>query len=460
MANIDDVKTPAFLSARRTTNQTIPGGHTWNNVCIIMNSSEGTGIAYDENTGIFALEGAKTYRITAQLGWESRARCLYTIPNVFIFRLVNLKTGEHIGPCAEAQGPSSPYIDAKASSGFLDVIYTPLVTGHYCLKTDTTASIDPTYSIRADVSTYLNITELTNGGKLAYLSARRSTPQIIETGTWATRVVNILESEVKAYGMTFSSDGYFVLQGGVTYRITAQLGWEATSLEWYAFGLFDSAGKQIGPAAEALARDLGTWNVSGGVLDVIHTPEQDGKYALRVAPGVKAGPTSRIRADVGTFLNIISLTGTRTQGYAVMRLSEDQHIPEGRTWASENVKLNQLTTNSDIIVTPDGMFSLLGGITYRITAQLGWKTKQFSDEYSVKFYAFGLFHEETCAYIGPQAEVLEREMRTGNTPCGVLDVIFTPQNTGWYYLKIAKSVDAGWNKVMRAGDTFMNIVIL
>jgi hypothetical protein len=446
---------PEFLSARRSTNQTIEDGHTWGRVTIDMNSSTGK-ITYDPLQGYFMLEEGKTYRITAQLGWLHPTK---SSPLYFSFELVDYETGDQFATVAEAVGLGSTYKSRIVSAGFFDVIYSPPKTGTYYLRVlhddDGRSTIPSDYVIRADVSSYLNIVELVSGGPLAYLSRKRSSPQTITGGTWAN--VNIkMNSELGSREIEYTENGNFTLKAGVTYHITAQLGWKASSPEFYAFGVFNAGNdEQIGPLAEALPPNRKTWNVSGGVLDVIYTPDEDGTYCLRMAPNVTAGPSSKIRHDVGTCLNIVVLQGTQPQEYVTTRLSEDQSIPEDHMWDNHVIIMDTAKGTANIrYETESGQFQLVADTTYRITAHLGWETDEKT------FYAFGLFGVKHDNQIGPLAEVLHRELNTCNASGGVLDVIFTPRDTEWYHLKMDQGVKANHNSVLRKNSTFMNIVAL
>jgi hypothetical protein len=445
---------PEFLSAQRSTNQVIKAGDTWGRVTIVMDSSTGK-LNYDPLRGYFMLDEGKTYRITAQLGWLHPTK---STPIYFSFGLVDFETDDQIGTVAEAVGLGSTYTPRIVSSGFFDVIYSPPKNGAYSLRVlydDSRSTIPSDYAIRADVSSYLNIVELVSGGPLAYLSRKRSSPQTISGGTWAN--VNIkMDSELGNRGIEYTANGNFTLKGGVTYHITAQLGWEATTPEFYAFGVFNVGNdERIGPLAEALPPNRKTWNVSGGVLGVIYTPDEDGTYCLRMAPDVTAGPSSKIRHDVGTCLNIVVLQGSQPQEYVTTRLSEDQSIPKDHTWDNRVIIMDSAKGTPNIqYQTESGQFKLVADTTYRITAHLGWETDEKT------FYAFGLFNVKHDTQIGPLAEVLHRGANTCNASGGVLDVIFTPWDTEWYHLKIDQGVQANHNSVIRKNSTFMNIVTL
>jgi hypothetical protein len=135
-----------------------------------------------------------------------------------------------------------------------------------------------------------------------YLAAKRFASQRISSGTWGGVVIKM---DDKRGGIEYDIDtGIFTLEGGNTYRVTAQVGWVAGTPEFYAFGVFNvDTGTQIGPLAEALPPNRDTCNASGGVLDVIFAPPQAGKYHLKMAPNVSASSRSYVNCDC-TFLNI------------------------------------------------------------------------------------------------------------------------------------------------------------
>jgi cytoskeletal protein CcmA (bactofilin family) len=144
-----------------------------------------------------------------------------------------------------------------------------------------------------------------------FLSGRRSVRQTINTGTWAGRNI-IMDSIQESFGISYdTNDGSFTLEGGVTYRVTAQLGWQGTDSHYCAFRLINTlTNDQIGPAAEVVG--LTGSNGSSPVLDVIFTPRETGYYCLRMMTNVTASPTSYIRHDVGTYMNILAVSGRPT----------------------------------------------------------------------------------------------------------------------------------------------------
>ena len=253
---------------------------------------------YNPYAGVFTLPGKKVYRVTAQLGWEA-----YT-PEFYAFGLYDANTGEQIGPLAEALPPNRN--TCNASGGLLDVIITTgLYDRKYRLKMAPNVTAGPSSEIRADVGTFLNIAEIT--ADKSYLSTTCLTNQL-PYNTWNNQIIGMIIQQQYGDIRYYPNVGVFTLPGGKTYRITAQLGWDAKNPEFYAFGLFDISGNKYGQLAESLPPNAKTWNASGGVLNVIFTtPARGGDYCLRMAPNVTAGPSSEIRADVSTFMNIVEM---------------------------------------------------------------------------------------------------------------------------------------------------------
>jgi hypothetical protein len=293
---------------------------------------------------------------------------------------------------------------------------------------------------------------------IPYLTAGRNTNQRISKGTWENVVIgwDVRDSHNIDYK---PASGGFQLIAGWTYHFTVQLGWEGKDPGWYAFGLFnDTTGERVGPLAEALSPNAGTSNASGGLLSVIYTPDEDGAYVIRMAPGVKAGPSSSIRANVSTILNIVRVD----DDFRRAERSTSQTIPQGKTWANEDIRMNQSTGKFYTGIDYDndtGIFSLKDStVAYRITAQLGWEGKDPG------WYAFGLYDINGNQF-GPLAESLSPNRNTSNASGGILDVILVPSWFGMYTpetkyrLKIAPNVTAGSSSKIRADtSTFLNIV--
>jgi hypothetical protein len=309
--NIVPVTAPC-LSARRLKNQILKPEQkpeeTWKDRHINLdNITYNSGINYYEykrGSNIrwyFKPEGGKTYRVTAQLGWEADTSGYYQ------FGLFVANDDIQIGPLAEALPPNA--YTSNASSGLLDVIFTPFRSDPYTLRTSPGMVAGLNSEIRANVGTILNIVELP--ASKSYLSTRRFSDQLIDTRATDPFRKDIRMNMQAQHGdiAYFPEYGVFTLQEGKAYRITAQLGWEASEPRYYKFGVFDfDTNDQIGPAAELLPPGLGTsWNASGGVLDVIHVPLKSGKYVLRVIPDGISGTTGTVRGDVDTFMNVVEL---------------------------------------------------------------------------------------------------------------------------------------------------------
>jgi hypothetical protein len=422
-----------YLAANRTTQQTIPSKETWGDKFVIMNDHQGVGIQYDNNTGSFTLEKDKTYRITAQLGWEANT------PEYYKFGLFNKNTGEQIGPLAEALPPKRN--TCNASGDLLDVIFTPRAAGQtYCLRIAPGVTAPSSSKIRADVSTFLNIVPLADAQfEPLYLSARRSSKQKLLRGGYKWGNVRILMNDVqKDSTIPYDVSGNFTLEKGKKYRITAQLGWEASTPEYYKFGLFNAdTDEQIGPLAEALPPNLNTYNASSGVLDVIHAPTVTGKYYLKMSSDVTAPRSSVIRDDVSTFLNVVEVS-TKLYGETIKRLT-NQTIPSG-TWSYKKIVTD---ANNENEPCQDKIF-LKKGDVIRVTAKLGWEAK------TPEFYAFGWFNVDTDQKFGTLAEALPPNANTCNASGGVLDTIFTVDRDTYYTLRMTRDVTAPATSSVRA----------
>ena len=158
-----------------------------------------------------------------------------------------------------------------------------------------------------------------------YLAASRATNQTIGSGSWSN--INVIMNSVReSSGITYNtSTGVITLAGGVTYRITAQMGWTSGTAYTYGFRLVESvSGVQIGPDAQTSAPTSSFTNAPGPVLDLILTPSTTTDYRLRMSTFVTASTAEQIRSDSGTFLNIVGLgsgfsTGLPTTGNIDMR---------------------------------------------------------------------------------------------------------------------------------------------
>jgi hypothetical protein len=428
---------PTYLTVKGT--QGISSG-TWSGVAIRLNTKLEGNIEYDTNTGIFTLEGDKAYRVTAQLGWEAKTAQFYQ------FGVFNVDTGKQLGPLAEALPPNRN--SCNASGGLLDVILTPPSTGKYYLKMASSVTAPPSSFIRSDC-TFLNITQVIGEG----LSVKCSSKQILSPPITSWKSSLIRFDDVTFQNGIDYDQGNFTLNCGKTYRITAQLGWEATTAQFYAFGLFNAdTGKQIGPAAESLPPNRNTSNASGGVLDVILTPLESRRYCLMMTPNVTAGASSVIRADVSTFLNIVEVPDSKS--YVSTRRFTDE--------SGAGFKMNIQEQRGNIPYFPeDGVFILQKYKTYRITAQAGVQGT------GPGVYPIGLFDYDTHHQIGTFAEAVSPNKDTMNASGGVLDVIFTPTDTGIlpyasgrYHVRMAQVVSTGSFSVRGDVSTYMNVVEL
>ena len=439
---------PMYLQSHRTEMYKIPSGSTWANKIISMDYVEQHGIMYDIDAGVFTLEAGVTYRITAQLGFEGD---YYRSgkPTFYAFGLFSYHRsgGEQIGPLAESLSIGAN--SSNASGGVLDVIHTPLITRKYCIKMAPNVVASSSSILRTE-GAFLNIVQVMPCTET--LSARRFTNQQISSGsTWANRNI-IMRSDRHDGSIEYDENtGEFTLNGGVTYRITAQLGWLASTPGWYAFGLFDAyTNKQIGPLAESLSPNMGTSNASGGILDVIYTPLDTRPFCLRMSPNVTADSSSRIRFDVSTFLNIVSIPEEKS--YMSARRFARQ-IPTPDDHGNKVIKMHIQEKIGTIEYSPDsGTFTLEGGKTYRITAQLGWEAD------IPGYYRFGCYDGEDILAVG---ESMAPSYPDGYliAPATVLDAIIAPSDTIECTLYVLR--DAGISSKIRADvSTFMNIVEL
>ena len=167
------------------------------------------------------------------------------------------------------------------------------------------------------------LTGINTKGK--YVAVGRKTNQKIGINqSWAGRDVIFddirAQSNIEYYPFT----GIFRLEGGVTYRITAQLGWKSNGGYSFAFMLYDwDKGVQVYQRAESLSINLDTYNASSPMLDIVVTPTTTTKYSLRIADGVTAGKDEEIRYDVGTFLTIVAIG--RSDGFSSEPLKVSAH---------------------------------------------------------------------------------------------------------------------------------------
>ena len=377
-----------------------------------------------------------------------------------------------------------------------------------------------TSSVRADVSTSWTIVQLPNMQGPLYLSARRETPSTIDAETWSNRVIRMPDI-LGSRGIRYSPTTGIITFGKInSYRITAQLCWEASTPEFYTFGLFNAVtGEQVGPLAEALPPNMKTGNISSGLLDIIFTPVEFGKYHLKMSRAVSAPVTSRIRADTGTYMNIVTMNDSPS--FLSVGRKTDQQLTKSKTWANQFIDMNGsfLAKKGDIDYWGSGL-RLKGGRTYRITAQLGlgettpemyeialfeqrmveeaiqiegervesW-LKSIKNELNVMFrqlggnvgvepwlnniqekldefphqkrYDAGVKSYLKTIQVDPREQILPSKMTTCSTSTGVIDMIVSPSVDTVYYLKTIPFEKVNQSCVIRADvGTIMNVVEL
>jgi hypothetical protein len=142
-----------------------------------------------------------------------------------------------------------------------------------------------------------------------YLSAQRTRNQT-SSGYWSGQTI-IMDTVLEGKGIQYDKTaGTFILEKGITYRIVAQLTWQARTGYYYPFKLINNGTKeQIGILSEAFACNLDrAANTAGTLLDMIVTPSRDIQCCLQMAEGTAQGG-EQLRFDVGTFLNIFEITG-------------------------------------------------------------------------------------------------------------------------------------------------------
>lgn len=94
----------------------------------------------------------------------------------------------------------------------------------------------------------------------------------------------------------------------VTYRITAKLSFDGIYPNFYKFKVVNrNTGEQIGSAAILLPPNANSRNAFGDLIDVIHTPSENGEYCLKMDVDVVADHVNSIRHDVGTYMNIVQV---------------------------------------------------------------------------------------------------------------------------------------------------------
>ena len=154
------------------------------------------------------------------------------------------------------------------------------------------------------------LTGLTTSPNARYLSVGRATNQTIGTGTWSNVYV-ILNTTYANDGITYAAgSGTMTLERGVTYRVTAQVNFDAGgAYDFYYNLVYAGNGNPIGgSAASAMNRTTSSGNdCAAAILDVIVTPSVTTDYRLRMSGNVSAGTGEFIRPDAGTFLTVVGL---------------------------------------------------------------------------------------------------------------------------------------------------------
>jgi len=144
-----------------------------------------------------------------------------------------------------------------------------------------------------------------------FLSVTRATNQPRPGGTWANAAV-ILDRVLVNSGITYNSTtGIVTLEGGITYRVTAQLGWDTAGGYILGFRMVESVSQtQVGlAAAETFGMSVtGVNNPPAPVLDFLITPTVTTTYQLRTTQSTNAGAAEDVRFDVGTFMTIVSVS--------------------------------------------------------------------------------------------------------------------------------------------------------
>ena len=173
-------------------------------------------------------------------------------------------------------------------------------------------------NVRLDASNVTAQYYLGNGALLTglvessrYLSVGRTTDQTRPGSSWANAAV-IMDRILVNSGITYNSTtGVVTLEGGITYRVTAQLGWSLFGGYICGFRMVESVSQvQVGPgAAEVFGMSItGVNNPPAPVLDFLITPTVTTTYQLRTTQASNAGAAEDIRADVGTWMNIVSVS--------------------------------------------------------------------------------------------------------------------------------------------------------
>jgi hypothetical protein len=152
-----------------------------------------------------------------------------------------------------------------------------------------------------------------------YLSAAIKKKTLPPSGKNWGDVFDIKMDVLQNRGIVYSQDsGRFTLEGGVTYRITAQLTWIVPSNagSYFKYTVRNvRTGAQVGISAEALGLDVPGGNTPGTLLDTIFTPRDTDEYVLQTIETPQTSTDSYIPADIGAFLNIVALGGGFSSGF-------------------------------------------------------------------------------------------------------------------------------------------------
>jgi hypothetical protein len=142
---------------------------------------------------------------------------------------------------------------------------------------------------------------------VAYLSAGRITPQA-SSGNWTDTVVLFDKINAQSGIIYTPTNGVFRLSKGTSYRITAQLNWEAKGQYSFPFYLYDvTAGEAASISAENISMSSISNFTASPVLDVIITPSSTFReYCIKIgSTGASSG--EKLRNDIGTFLTIVMI---------------------------------------------------------------------------------------------------------------------------------------------------------
>ena len=142
-----------------------------------------------------------------------------------------------------------------------------------------------------------------------YLSAGRNTTQTISSGTWSNIAI-VFDLVRESSDITYNSTtGVFTLEAGVTYRVSSQLGFSGGTGYTYAYRLVESVSSvQVGPAFATAAPTSTINNTASGPLDMIFTPSATTNYRIRMTENVGAQSGEVLRGNLGTYLNIVSVS--------------------------------------------------------------------------------------------------------------------------------------------------------